>query len=132
MSNCFNNTDSYFAAANGYEGFRSNFEPLLSSQNIKKLFILKGGPGTGKSTLMRKIAGEFESEANVTRIFCSSDTSSLDGVLMENDGICVGIVDGTSPHVVEAKHPGAVEEIVNLGDGFNYQELRARAEDIFS
>jgi hypothetical protein len=123
MEENLDNLNVYFAAANGYDGFRSNFETVFSASKVKKLFILKGGPGTGKSTLMRRIAEEFRTSKKVTRILCSSDRGSLDGVLIESDGICVGVADGTAPHVVEPKYPGAVEEIVNLGDGFNYDRL---------
>ena len=131
MKESLSNANAYFAAANGYDGFRSNFDNVFSPKKVKKLFILKGGPGTGKSTLMRKIADEFESDVKVTRIFCSSDPKSLDGVLLMRDGISVAIADGTSPHVIEPKYPGAVEEIVNLGDGFNYMALSACADKIF-
>ena len=39
---------SYFACANSSRGFYNFFESNL--QNLERLYILKGGPGTGKST----------------------------------------------------------------------------------
>ena len=130
MENTLFDSKYYFAAANGFDGFRSSFDGVFSPLELKKLFILKGGPGTGKSTLMRRVAKHFSNEATVTNILCSSDTHSLDGVLLERDGITVGIVDGTAPHVVEPRFPGAVEEIVNLGDGFDYGALAGAAKQI--
>ena len=130
MEKRLKNKEEYFAAANSYEGFKSNFDRIFSPLILKKLFILKGGPGTGKSTLMRKIAERFDDAAMVTRILCSSDTSSLDGVVLEKDGVTVGIVDGTAPHIVEPKFPGAVEEIINLGDGFDYDALMSCSKEI--
>ena len=130
MENRFENKEKYFAAANSFEGFKSNFDSIFSPLTHKKLFILKGGPGTGKSTLMRGIADRFGDVARVTRILCSSDTSSLDGVVLEKDEATVGIVDGTAPHVVEPKFPGAVEEIINLGDGFDYDALMNCSKEI--
>ena len=46
----------FFAAANTEEGFYSIFESVFPPSALDKIFIIKGGPGTGKSTLMRQIA----------------------------------------------------------------------------
>ena len=35
---------NYFGAANGYRGFRSNFDKIFSPKSYSKLFIIKGGP----------------------------------------------------------------------------------------
>ena len=123
MENNSYSTEVYFAAANSFRGFKSNFDKVFSPLRLDKLYVLKGGPGTGKSTLMRSIADFFDGSAKVTKILCSSDTKSLDGVLIEKNGVIVGVADGTSPHVIEPRFPGAVEEIVNLGEGFNYRSL---------
>lgn len=130
MENNILNTKRYFAAANGYDGFRSNFESVFSPNKLKKLFIIKGGPGTGKSTLMRSVKDVVSKYAEVTEILCSSDIRSLDGLVIKHDGITVGIADGTAPHVLETRYPGAVDEIVNLGDGFNYRALMSCANEI--
>lgn len=122
----------YFAAANGYSGFRSNFPTVFSPKALGKLFIIKGGPGTGKSTLMRRIAKRYSEELDTTTILCSSDTNSVDGILLSKNEITVGIVDGTSPHVLEPSYPGAIEEIINLGDSFDYKALRQRKDEIIA
>ena len=44
-----------FAGANTAQGFYS-FYPLLARDDLQRVFILKGGPGTGKSTFMEEIA----------------------------------------------------------------------------
>ena len=122
--------NSYFAAANGYTGFRSYFKSVFDSNELKKMYIIKGGPGTGKSTLMKSISEYYADKAIVTRIYCSSDHNSLDGVLIEKDGLRVGIADGTAPHVIDPAYPGAVEEIINLADGFDYDSLAAERDQI--
>ena len=58
------------------------------------------------------------------RVLCSSDPDSLDGVIFPQIRAC--IADGTSPHVIEPRFPGAVEELVNLGDYWDEEQLRER------
>ena len=41
----------------------------------------------------------------------------LDGILIKE--INVAMLDGTSPHVVDPLTPGAVDEILNLGDALD-------------
>ena len=122
--------NTYFAAANGYGGFRSNFNAIFSPEELDKLFIIKGGPGTGKSTLMKKIKERYSSSASIITILCSSDPDSLDGILIKKNGVTIGIADGTAPHVIDAKYPGVIEEIVNLGDGFDFSKLRQRKDEV--
>lgn len=118
-----------FPGNNSAEGFFSFYHSGL--QGLKKIYILKGGPGTGKSTLMRNI-GLALSERRYDIEFwqCSSDNHSLDGVLVP--ALKVAVIDGTAPHVVDPVYPGAVEEIINLGEFWDGDQLRTHAEDIRS
>lgn len=112
--------NAYFAAANGYTGFRSYFNNTFKPEKFARLFILKGGPGTGKSTLMRDAHKKFENQLKECElIYCSSDPSSLDGVIMESEKGRVGIIDGTAPHMTDPKYPGCIDEIINLGEFWN-------------
>lgn len=118
----------YYAAANGYSGFRTYFGEVFPKEKLLKIFILKGGPGTGKSTLMRKILNCFSEKGfDCEAIFCSSDRSSLDGIII---GGKVAIIDGTAPHEVDAKLPGALDEIVNLGEGWDFEKLEKSRSEI--
>lgn len=117
----------FFACGNTAKGFCNLFSTNI--QPLKKLFILKGGPGTGKSTLMKKIGKAFEElKYEVEYVHCSSDPDSLDGVLIPKLG--VGIVDGTAPHVIEPSAPGAIEEYVNLGTAWNIEKLGVHTQEI--
>ena len=46
----------FFAGANSADGFFSCFDDLYSPEKGDAFYILKGGPGTGKSTLMKRLA----------------------------------------------------------------------------
>ncbi len=105
----------YFPGANTPEGFYSYYDYILKSREAKRIIVLKGGPGTGKSTFMKKIAKKLVSLGCETELLhCSSDPNSLDGVCAREIGFL--ILDGTSPHIVDPKCPGAADEIINLGE----------------
>ena len=116
-----------FPGNNTPKGFISHYHEGL--RGMQQIFILKGGPGVGKSTLMRKIGtAMLERGYDVEFWQCSSDNDSIDGVLIP--AISTAIIDGTSPHIVDPRYPGAVEEIVNLGNHWNRLLLRNDKKDI--
>lgn len=120
-------TKHFFVCGNTAKGFCNLFTTNI--QQLDKIFILKGGPGTGKSTLMKRIGKELEGlKYDVEYIHCSSDPDSLDGVLIPKLG--VGIVDGTAPHVIEPTAPGAIEEYVNLGIAWDTEKLATHTKEI--
>lgn len=115
-------TKRYFAAFNGGDGFCSSFGEIFSPQRLKTIYIIKGGPGTGKSTFMKKIKGEAERRGIFSYVYlCSSDTNSLDGIIIPE--ISAAIVDGTAPHVTEAKYPGACERILDFTSALDVASL---------
>ena len=131
MKYCLDNSSSYFASANTFEGFKSNFKKVFNPESFEKIYILKGGPGTGKSSLMKRIGTDFLSEkCQITQYLCSSDPSSLDGVVIEKSNKKVAIIDGTAPHMTDPEIPGACEKIINLTDALNYTELSKRKTDL--
>ncbi|SET21676.1 hypothetical protein SAMN05421676_103249 [Salinibacillus kushneri] len=118
---------NYYAGGNTAKGFYDLFEETL--KRLDRIFILKGGPGTGKSTLMKKIGESWKSDDNIEYIHCSADYGSIDGVIIPD--LKIGIVDGTAPHVIEPKYPGVIEEYVNLGEAWDSEQLRMYKEPIF-
>lgn len=119
---------NYYAGGNTAKGFHNLYDSNL--QGLNRIFILKGGPGTGKSSLMKKIGSEWvEKGYDIEYLHCSSDNNSIDGVVIP--ALKVGIVDGTAPHVIEPKAPGAVEEYINLGEAWDARALAAHKQDIF-
>ncbi len=112
---------TFFAAANGYSGFRSYFPEAFNSKEYEAVFILKGGPGTGKSSLMRDVA-LFGTENGYTceKILCSSDPHSLDGVILGKGAKKFAVLDGTAPHTRDADIPGAIDEVIDLGENWDH------------
>lgn len=120
-----------FLAANSPSGFVSFFDELYNPYRNCRAYIIKGGPGTGKSSFMKKLAAAAEEKGHeVTRVFCSSDPDSLDGVMIPS--LSVSVADGTAPHILEPKFPGAVENIINLGAFWNERELFQKSDAIRS
>ena len=110
-------TRRYFAASNSSRGFCNYYGECFSEARVDHLYVIKGGPGTGKSHFMREVARYARERGyGVTEYDCSSDPSSLDGILLTCEGKSrIGLLDGTAPHVYEPTSPGVREEIVNLG-----------------
>ncbi len=123
------NKKKIFLAANSPNGFVSFFGELYNPYKSCRAYIIKGGPGTGKSSFMKKIAAAGEErDLEVVRVYCSSDPESLDAVMIPQLEFCVA--DGTAPHVLEPRFPGAVENILNLGEFWNERELFEKRDEI--
>ena len=103
---------SYFLAANSGRGFFSLYDQFPPAGAF--LHIIKGGPGTGKSSFMRRIREAAQQRGYDTEtILCSGDPDSLDGLYIPALGLAW--VDGTAPHVQEPEVFGGTADYVNLG-----------------
>ena len=109
--------EKYFAAANSGNGFVSWFADIFDPKELTKTYIIKGGSGTGKSTLIKNAAERAMKKGAVCELFlCSADPGSADGVIMYMpDGRRLAMLDGTAPHTTDPVLPGVLDEIVNLG-----------------
>ena len=99
---------------NSYGGFVSHYRDCFAQE---RRYIIKGGPGCGKSTLMRRIAHEAEQRGLEVEYYdCSSDPDSLDGIVLPSLGIAMfdgtrrqmhpagGIILSTSAHTGTARY----------------------------
>ncbi len=122
---------AYFAAANSTQGFISRYEENFRSR-ASLLYIIKGGPGTGKSRLMWDMVGAGERAGWQAELyFCSSDPTSLDAVrLWTSDEQSVIFLDGTAPHVMEASTPGVKEQLIDLGAFWSRAKLCEHHDEI--
>lgn len=120
----------FYPGGNTSQGFYSFYDYIFDS-SFHKVYILKGGPGVGKSTFMRRIGEDcLAAGYQVEFHYCSSDNNSLDGIVVPKLGVAV--IDGTAPHVVDPKHPGAVDIIINLGRYWQENELRSKRAQIIA
>ena len=119
----------YFPGNNTPVGFFSYYKYILGQREANKIICIKGGPGTGKSTFMKRIGEEFlETGEDVDFLHCSADENSLDGIVLQNRKIAV--IDGTSPHITDPVNPGAVDKIINLGEYWNEDGIAANKDGI--
>jgi hypothetical protein len=90
------------------------YEAFTSEGSIDILYIIKGGPGCGKSSFMRSIAAALQDEGlKIELILCSGDPDSLDGIFIPS--LKTAYLDGTAPHILEPRYAGFQEAYVNLG-----------------
>lgn len=123
------NNIHYFPGGNTPKGFYSYYDNISDQRETQRIICLKGGPGTGKSSIMKSIGAYFENSGEkVDYLWCSSDPDSLDGIEIKDRRIVM--VDGTAPHVVDPINPGAVDEIVYLGDCWNESGIRSFRNEI--
>lgn len=121
----------YFLGANSPQGFYSLYDQLICPEEASAIYILKGGAGCGKSTLMRRVAQQAEQAGlPVEYILCSGDPHSLDAVVLPT--LRAALVDGTAPHVVEPRYPGVVEQYVDLGRCYDRAALAPVRREIMS
>lgn len=115
----------FFLGTTTPAGFKGYFDTLCR-ENDRRLYLIKSGPGCGKSTLMKRLADR--ADGPVERIHCSSDPDSLDGVILYKQNAAV--VDATAPHSMEPAAPGAVETVVSLYHTLDAEKLRAHRAEI--
>jgi hypothetical protein len=124
------NVKKVFPGGNTSKGFHSFYDHIIP-EDAERIFVLKGGPGVGKSSFMRTIGEEFVNQGyDIELHYCSSDNRSLDGLVIKKAN--VALIDGTAPHIVDPKNPGAVDEILNLGEFWNESGLVGDKNDIIN
>lgn len=84
----------------------------------KRRLMIKGGPGTGKSSFLTKVAQKVE---DPLLFHCSSAPSSLDAIADMKRGFF--LADATHPHILEPELPGTRDEIINFGQFWDRRSL---------
>lgn len=120
-----------FPGSNTPNGFYSFFNYILPQEEANQLYVIKGGPGTGKSSFMKRM-GTYATEQgfDVEFFHCSSDPGSLDAMVIPS--LKIAFLDGTSPHVVDPIAPGVTDQILNFGTSWDADQLIPHKEEIFA
>lgn len=101
----------YFPGSNTCRGFIGYFEDLPARSEHARTLFIKGGPGCGKSTLMRAIAAQWEKQGrDVAYYHCASDPDSLDAIVSKD----TTVLDATLPHALEPELAGVDTQTVDL------------------
>lgn len=119
-----------FPGGNTSSGFFSYHDNIIDIDR-NMLYILKGMPGGGKSSLMREIGENAAKEGySVEFHHCPSDPNSIDALVINE--LKVGIVDGTAPHIIDPVYPGLIDKIIDLGQFIDSDRLRLYRTEIFT
>lgn len=122
------NVRRMFPGGNTSKGFYSLHDNIMGTDK-NMLYIMKGMPGGGKSSMMREIGKRAtEKDYTVEYHHCPSDPTSIDGVVIIE--LNVGIIDGTPPHGVDPTYPGLSESIVDLGQFIDTDVIKLYKENI--
>jgi hypothetical protein len=112
----------FFLGANSAEGFYSLYDGFARPEDGIFLWAIKGGPGCGKSSFMKRIGARAESAGlDVEYISCSGDPDSLDAVYLPQKG--VAYADGTAPHVLNIDYPAAGGMYLDIGAFYDTDAL---------
>ncbi|NMB07608.1 MAG: ATP-binding protein [Tissierellia bacterium] len=111
--------------ANGFYSFHNN----IIDENRNMLYILKGMPGGGKSSLMKEVGERaLEKGYSVEYHHCPSDPNSIDGIVIIE--LKIAIVDGTAPHIIDPVYPGLKDKLIDLGTFIDSDKLAKNEEKI--
>lgn len=117
----------YLIASNTAAGFVSFADNFL--KDAERVYILKGSPGCGKSTFLKRIGNELLQEGfSVDFISSPTDANSIDGIFVHDIG--VAIVNGIAPGIIEPKYPGAIDRLLDIGEYWDMDYLRNNKEEI--
>lgn len=116
----------FFLGSHTANGFSDSTQEVYEQTSDWRVWLIKGGAGTGKSTLLRRVYAMLGEETHV--FCCSADPASLDGICCPKRHICV--LDATAPHVVEPVYWGAPEQPLSLSACMDLARLRERGEEI--
>ncbi|MFF2179124.1 nucleotide kinase [Lysinibacillus sp. NPDC058147] len=100
------------------------------TKNVSRRLMIKGKPGTGKSSLMKGLADEANSRGlDAQIIWCGLDSNSVDMVIIPELNFC--IFDSTEPHIFEPQDGRLGDEIFDIGQHCAIsQEAGVQIEDI--
>ncbi|WP_318614942.1 hypothetical protein [Sporosarcina sp. YIM B06819] len=91
-------------------GGAQDFIPSIT-KGLERRILIKGLPGTGKSTLMKALGTEAEKRGfDVLYGWCGLDANSIDLIQLPELSVC--LLDATAPHIYDIERPG--DELLDI------------------
>ncbi|MBL4933573.1 hypothetical protein [Clostridium paridis] len=109
-----------------------DFIPNIT-RNLDKRYLIKGRPGTGKSTILKKILDEGMSRGMDLEVYhCGFDPESLDMVVIRELGVCA--FDSTNPHEYYSERDSDVvidtyNELITEGTDEKFKDIISKITD---
>ncbi|HEX7055981.1 MAG TPA: PRK06851 family protein [Bacilli bacterium] len=117
----------YFATGNTAKGFHSLLASAL--QGLKRIIMLQGEPGCGKSTLIRQIGEALESRGTgVEWIHSAFASSSVDGVIDREAQL--GVIAGSARQADELTRAGVRFATIDLSHVLDAAKLGGKEAEI--
>lgn len=83
------------------------------TRSLERRLFIKGLPGTGKSTMLRKLKDEaLKRGFDVQMVWCGLDSTSIDMIILPELKLC--IFDSTAPHEYFPEDARVGDEIVDI------------------
>ncbi len=102
-----------FTSSHTGKGFYTFIPGLL--EGVKKVYVLKGAPGTGKSTFIRCLGDSLSEQGYEVEFWMSAeDPMNPEGVYIIQ--METAIVNGNLPIAIDPKYPGITGSIINLSE----------------
>jgi hypothetical protein len=109
------------------EGFYTFIPDLI--RGLRRIYILKGAPGSGKSTFIRLIGESLCEKGYEVEFWVSAlDPVNPDGVFIPRLGAAV--VNGSLHQPIDPKYLGVTGHIIYLGQYRNKKELNGKTKEI--
>lgn len=119
----------FFAGVMTKSGYQSHLDETYKAGADWRAYLIKGGAGMGKSSLMKGVAAELEDMGQSCEyIMCPSDPDSLDAVVFPDIKAC--ICDATAPHIINPKYPEVCEVLLNHADHCDREKLALNKAEI--
>lgn len=102
------------------------------TKNLARRLMIKGKPGTGKSSLMKGLADEANARGlDAQIVWCGLDAGSVDMIIIPELNFC--IFDSTDPHIFDPEEGRSGDAIFDMGQHCKLTEqAEAEIEEIRS
>ncbi len=116
-----------FTSSNTSRGFHTFIPELL--EGLRHIFVLKGAPGSGKSSCIRYIGESVSDQGYEIEFWISAmDPMNPEGVYIPQ--MEAAVVNGSLPLVIEPKYPGITDTTINFSDCLDKQALKNYGQEI--